>query len=760
MIGQTMAQFRIVDQLGIGGMSSVYKAIDTKLGRPVALKFLPWEMSENTTARARFIQEAQAASALDHPSICTVYQIDETDDGMMYIAMAYYEGETISQLIKRAPVSISRASQIAGEVCEGLYAAHQHGIIHRDIKPANIIITKEGTAKILDFGVAKLIGASRITQEGSVVGTAFYMSPEQTSGLKLDHRSDVWSLGVVLYQMVSGQLPFSGDNPVSVQRAILFEDPPPIDLPGEEGEAMNAILRRALAKEPADRYQDMRQMRDELQSLTLDETQPVAFVDSPPSLDEDEAATEIGPEASIAVLQFSNHSIDPENASFCRGLADSLLHLLSGMEKLRVVSNSREGESPTDPRKAGEELAVRTVLEGSVHRSEKRLRVTARLLEVRDGQVLWSEKYDRTMDDPFDVQDEISQAITTALHQNFFGQQFVVDPVSATQFDAHLLYLKGRFQWSKRTQEGFHRAIEYFEQAITNRSGYARAQTGLADSWTMLGMYGYLQPDKCMPQAQRAIEAAFSSDDSLAEAYASQGTLKALFEWDFENAERDYDRAIHLDPTYANSYQWKAMHCLASRWDDSRRPTMPCGVLGSLIRSRFRPMPVAGLFYYFGRQYGPPPAEVLRKTLEIDNSFEPAHVFLGQVYDRLGRHAEALAELGQAAQLSGGRPDITVALAQAHAQLGHRDLAQCFLDKLLDEAESRYVSPTVVAQVYAALGEIETALTALERGRRLRAVELIWLGVNPIFDPLRDEPRFRNLTGRDRSRPERPTTGD
>ncbi len=758
MIGQTMAQFRIVDQLGVGGMSSVYKAIDTKLGRPVALKFLPWEMSENTTARARFIQEAQAASALDHPSICTVFQIDETDDGMMYIAMAYYEGETISQMIKRSPVSISRASQLSAEICEGLYAAHQHGIIHRDIKPANIIITKEGTAKILDFGVAKLIGASRITQEGSVVGTAFYMSPEQTSGLKLDHRSDVWSLGVVLYQMVSGQLPFSGDNPVSVQRAILFEDPPPIDLPGEEGEAMNAILRRALSKEPADRYQDMRHMREDLLALTMDETQPMDMPDPSMLVDDDEMATEIGPEASIAVLQFSNHSIDPENANFCRGLADSLLHLLSGIDKLRVVNNPRKGEVPTDPRKTAEELAVRTVLEGSVHRSENRLRVTARLLEVRDGQVLWSEKYDRTMDDLFTVQDEIAQSIASALHQNFFGRQFVVDPVSATQFDAHLLYLKGRAQWSRRTQEGFHRAIEYFEQAISNRSGYARAQTGLADSWTMLGMYGYVQPDKCMPQAKRAIEAAFADDDSLAEAFASQGTLKALYEWDFAGAERDYDRAIHLDPSYANSFQWKAMHCLLplGRFEEADKALRRAWELDPLS------LPVnasRGLFYYFGRQYGRA-AEVLRKTLEIDNSFEPGHVFLGQSYDRLGRHAEALAEFGQAAQLSGGRPDITVALAQAHAQLGHLDLAQCFLDKLLDEAESRYVSPTVVAQVYVALGEIETALTALERGRRLRSMELIWLGVNPIFDPLREEPRFRNLLGEIGVDPNVPTTGN
>ena len=745
VIGQTLANYKIIDQLGSGGMSSVYKAIDLRLSRPVALKFLPREMSKNETARKRFEREALAASRLDHPAICTIYDIAETPDGMLYLVMAYYEGETVSQMLRRDTLPLEKATRIAAQLASGLDVAHQAGIIHRDVKPANIIVTKDGQAKLLDFGVAKLAGASRITQEGSVVGTAYYMSPEQTSGLKLDHRSDVWSLGVLLYQMVTSMLPFAGDNPVSVQRAILFEDPTPIDFLEEPvGTALWAILERALAKEPADRYQDMRGLREDLDQLIAG-FEPVSAVAAQVEDEKGEAEPELPSEASIVVLPFVDQS-EGGAVAFCRGLADELIVRLTQMKRLQVAMHVANGSTPKldDVRRIGEELEVDAVLEGRVARSGDRLRITARLLQVADGRYLWSERYDREGRDLFEVQDEIAQGIAAEVHRQLVGRPHSSHSgLIGESFEAYLLYLKGRYQWQKRTYEGLRKGIEYFEHSIHKEPQYARAYAGLADSYVMLAMYGYQPPMDVIPRAKAAAEQALRIDDTLAEVYASRGCMRSVYDWDFECARRDFERAEKLDPSYAVTYQWRAMNYLLplGRFDEADRQLRRAWELDplSLTIATSR-----GLFYYYRRQYQRS-IEEFHKVLELDEGFEPAHVFLGQVYDKQGRYAEALAELGQAVQLSGGRPDITVALGHAHAQLGHRELARCFLDKLLDESEARYVSPSVLAQVYTALDEIEMALTALERGHKVRSADMIWIGVNPVFDPLREEPRFQTL---------------
>lgn len=744
MIGQTLAHYKIIDQLGSGGMSSVFKAIDLRLNRPVALKFLPREMSKNETARKRFEREALAASRLDHPAICAIYDIAETPDGMMYLAMAFYEGETISQTLRRDTIALERAVSVTALLASGLGVAHQAGIIHRDIKPANIIVTKDGQAKLLDFGVAKLAGASRITQEGSVVGTAYYMSPEQTSGLKLDHRSDIWSLGVLLYQMVTGRLPFAGDNPVSVQRAILFEDPTPIDFLEESvGAALWSILERALAKEPADRYQDMRELRQDLDDLWA------TIAPSTAAAAEEEAEADLEPEppseASVVVLPFLDQGEDG-SVSFCQGLADELIVRLTRMKRLQVAMHVANGtaENLEDLRKIGESHGVDAVLEGRVARSGDRLRVTARVLQVADGRYLWSERYDREGLDLFAVQDEIAQSIAAEVHRQLVGRPHSSHSgLIGESFEAYLLYLKGRYQWQKRTYEGLRKGIEYFEHSIHKEPQYARAYAGLADSYVMLAIYGYQPPLDVIPRAKAAAEQALRIDDTLAEVYASRGCTRAVYDWDFHRAHGDFERAEKLDPSYAVTYQWRAMNYLLplGRFEEADKQLRRAWELDplSLTIATSR-----GLFYYYRRQYQRS-IEEFHKVLELDEGFEPAHVFLGQVYDKQGRYAEALAEFGQAVQLSGGRPDITVALGHAHAQLGHRELARCFLDKLLDESEARYVSPSVLAQVYTALEEFEMALTALERGHKVRSADMIWIGVNPVFDPLRDEPRFQAL---------------
>ncbi|MCP4656214.1 MAG: protein kinase [bacterium] len=741
MIGRTIAQYKILEQLGSGGMGSVYKAVDEGLDRPVALKILPRGLDENHRARTRFEQEAQAVSALDHPNICTIYQIGKTSDGLHFIAMAYYEGETVSQMLTRSPLLVGEAAGIAAQVAGGLHAAHQRGIVHRDVKPANIVVTEDGQAKILDFGVAKLTGGADITQEGSIVGTAVYMSPEQTSGAELDHRTDVWSMGVLLYQMVTGKLPFPGDDLITVQRSILLKEPEPVTTIQEpEGSRLKQILARALAKAPEDRYHDMREMQKDLEALALHVTVPTHSTIARQEKEDEK-------EPSTAVLPFVDLSPEKDQEYFCCGIAEELICLLTGVENLRVASRASafHSFSRTDnPRLIGRQLNVDTVLEGSVRTAGNRLRVTARLLEVSDGSYLWSEKYDREISDLFDIQDEIAGMIVDALQPTLMKRSRLLQPRHSTDnIDAYFLYLKGRYQWKKRTIEGLTKGIGYFQQAITEEPGYARAYAGLADSYVMLGIYGFLPPDDVMPRAKAAAEKALEINDSLAEVYTSRACVRSVYDWDFAGAESDFQRAVELDPSYATAYQWKAMNYLIplGRFEEANEQLRQAWELDplSLTINTSR-----GLYYYYCRRYREAVDE-FRRALEIDADFEPAHVFLGQTYDKQGLYEEALAELRQALKLSGGRPDITVALGHAHAQLGHRDLARCFLDQLLHEAETKYVSPSVVAQVHAALGEREEALAALEQARTMRSADLIWLGVNPVFDPLLDEPGFRSL---------------
>jgi len=741
LIGQTIAQYKVLDQLGSGGMGSVYKAVDERLDRLVALKILPRGRDEDNRARTRFEQEAQAISALDHPNICTIYQIGETSDGLHFIAMAYYEGETVSQMLARSPLLVGEAARIAAQVAGGLHAAHQRGIVHRDVKPANIVVTEDGHAKILDFGVAKLTGRAEITQEGSVVGTAVYMSPEQTSGKDLDHRTDIWSVGVLLYQMVTGELPFPGDDLITVQRSILLKEPEPITTVQEpEGTRLNQILRRALAKDPEDRYQSMWEMQRDLEALALHVTAPM----QPTSVPREKEGEK---EPSIAVLPFVDLSPEKDQEYFCCGIAEELICLLTGVEHLRVASRASAFHSfarTDNPRLIGRQLAVDTVIEGSVRKAGNRLRVTARLLEVSDGSYLWSEKYDREVSDLFDIQDEIARMIVDALELTLMKRSRPPQPGHTTDnIEAYFLYLKGRYQWNKRTIEGLKKGIEYFQQAIAEDPNYARAYAGLADSYVMLGIYGFLPPEEVMPRAKAAAEKALEINDSLAEVYTSRACVRSVYDWDFAGAESDFQRAVELDPSYATSYQWKAMNYLIplGRFEEAAEALRQAWELDplSLTINISR-----GLYFYYCRRYQEAVDE-FRRALEIDEDFEPAHVFLGQTYDKQGLYEEALAELRQAVQLSGGRPDITVALGHAHAQLGRRDLARCFLDQLLHEAKTKYVSPSVVAQVHAALGERDEALAALESARVMRSADLIWLGVNPVFDPLLDEPGFRAL---------------
>jgi TolB-like protein/Flp pilus assembly protein TadD len=762
MIGEIVSHYRILGRLGKGGMGVVYKAEDVRLGRTVALKFLPEELVESRIARERFLREARAASGLDHPNICTIFEVDEFEK-RPFIAMAFYEGETLERRIDRGPLPVAEAVEVTIQIAEGLGKAHEQGIVHRDVKPANIMITPEGAIKILDFGVARAIGSSRLTSAGTAIGTVAYMSPEQARSTEVDHRSDIWALGVLLYQMVTGEVPFTGERDIAVIQSILTAEVPPIATDGGgEVTELNRVLQRALHKEPSGRYSSVQEFIGSLGPLVGDptsSTRPLYPV---------RAQSQV----SVAVLPFQDLSPEQDQEYFCFGMAEELTNLLARVRGLRVASRTSAFQfagKAEDARKIGEQLGVEHILEGSVRKAGERVRVSVQLVQTSDGYQVWSDRYDRELQDLFALQDEIAHRIAEALEITLMGHTSggalteERNPLFLSRamgnLEAYNLYLKGRYYWNKRTPEGLQRGAEYFQQVIEKEPGYARAYAGLADSYALLGIYGIEAPREVMPKAEAAAAKALSLDPNLAAVYTSRGCVRAAYGWDFHGAAADFQNAIQLDPLYATTYHWYAMYTLIpwGRFEDAAvqlHRALELDPLSLAINASI------GLHRFFARRY-PDAVEEYRKALEIDPGFAMAHFFLGQVYIEMGRATEAIRELEQAIELAGGSPEMIATLACAHARGGNGEEARKVLEGLQIQGRQRYVSPVVEAQVHVALGNSDAALARLEDAYEARAADLLWIGVRPLFDPLRTQPRFRRLlelTGLDASDPLQETT--
>ncbi len=736
--GTVISHYRIIEKLGEGGMGEVYLAEDTRLNRRVALKFLPAQYASDQDLRARFKREAQAAAALNHPNIITIHEVAEFES-RPYIAMEYVEGKSLKDLIDKKELPVNQILDVGMQICEGLAKAHQTGIIHRDIKPQNILMDQESRVRICDFGLAKLKRDAMLTQIGTTVGTVAYMSPEQAKGDDVDHRTDIWALGVVLYEMFTGEMPFKGEHDQAVIYSILNAEPQPlIGSPLE----LERVMNKTLAKNPEQRYQavtevlaDLRLLREGFES-GVTRTVRVAVEPSP----------------SIAVLPFANLSADKEQEYFCDGMAEEIINALTQVEGLHVVARtsafSFRGKQ-LDIREIGRRLNVGAVLEGSVRRAGARLRISAQLVNVADGYHLWSERYDRDIgelccpEDIFGIQDEISLAIVDKLKVKLLGGEKTKILRRYTQdLDAYNLYMKGRYLWNRRTEESLNKSIEYFSRAVEKDPNYALAHAGLADSYITLVDYSLLSPKELLAKAKEAVRKALDIDATLAEAHNSLAQIM-FREWDWEGAEKEHKRAIELNPNYANAHHWYALLLTyAGRFDEAIAEMKRAWELDplSLIMNRN-----LGLVLYYARRYDQA-VEQLQKTLEMDPGFSLAHASLGGAYLQKAMYREALAELQKESDIRKGSDTVVETWRGiACVKAGKRSEARKILSDLLKRARQAYVSPVVLAGLYFALGENDQGFESLDNAYDERDSRLLEIKVIPEFDCVRSDPRFKKL---------------
>ncbi|HWP83225.1 MAG TPA: protein kinase, partial [Bacteroidota bacterium] len=773
MIGQTISHYHILEKLGEGGMGVVYKAQDMKLDRLVALKFLPPHLAADEKDKQRFIHEAKAASVLDHPNICTIYEIGETPDGQTFIAMACYEGETLHEKIANQPLTIDNAVSYAIQTAEGLQAAHKKGITHRDIKSSNIMVTTDGQVKIMDFGLAKTTTGTMLTKTRATVGTVPYMSPEQARGEKVDHRTDIWSLGVVMYEMLTGRLPFESPYSEAVVYSILNEEPKPFSLVRSDvPRDVENIVKKCLQKNPANRYQNADELIVDLRGAKTESGREVLpqkvlqptrfpwrtwylvggallvvafllFVSLPLSTDRGEVIR------SIAVLPLDNLSRDPEQEYFADGMTEALITELSKISALKVISRTSamqyKGVKKTIPQIA-RELDVEGIIEGSVLREGGRVRITVQLIHGATDKHLWVRNFDRELHSILALHSEVAQAIATEIHVTLTpGERAQTTRGRTVNPEAHDAYVRGRYHWNQRTPDGFQKAAEYFQRALDLDPTYALAYAGVADNYLQQVTWGILSPEDGYPRVKAAATRALEIDSSLAEPHVTLGYVLMDYDWDWEGAERAFRRALELNPNYPTGHHWYAFYLSSVGRHEA--------AISEIQRAReLDPLSViinsnVGRILYYARRYDEAESAV-RKALEMNANFAEAHANLGLIYLATGRAREAAASLARAAELYPARPEYRSALAEAYVLTGQRQQARRLLEQLEKEFRDRYVPAGQIALVYGRLGERDRVSQWLDECLRQRDWWRVRMKIEPRFDFLRDNPRFQDLLRR------------
>ena len=728
-------KYLIGGEIGRGGMGIVLKAEDVRLKRPVALKLLAPELSRSPEARERFVREAQAAAALDHPNICTVYEVEERD-GRTYIAMAFVEGQSLKDKAAAGPLLVSEVLEIALQVAQGLVQAHGKGIVHRDIKPANVMVTPNGQAKIMDFGLARLGEISDLTRTSVVMGTIAYMSPEQAQGLRVDHRTDLWSFGCLLYELFAGRGPFGGGPEQSVLHTIIHDDPPPLaglrpDVPAGVAE----IVGRCLGKNPEDRYPDAASLVDALKSVDLAKT---ASAGSSPARREP---------PSVAVLPFSDLSPGRDQEYFGEGIAEEIIHALARIREFRVVARTSafalKGMN-LDVREIGRRLNVKAVLEGSVRKSGDRLRITAQLIDVRDGYHLWSERFDRQAADVFAIQDEIALAIVNHLEVTLrVGEKTALRKRSTDDPEVYNLYLKGLYFAARTSPEAFEKALVFFRKALDRDPNYAPAYAGIGRVFGSQVNMGLAPATELWPKAKTLLDKALSLDKDLAEAHVLVAVMALYFEWDWAAAEASFRRSLALNPGDAfarGTYAWFLFS--RRRFEEALREVRQAVALDPLI-------PVFQAWAVGIPAAAGMPDEALRefaRAVEIDPGNGLAYFHAGIAHMQKGQFDQAIEALEQAGRL-GISPGWTESnIGVAYQKKGDLNKARKVWGHA---AASVTANPSFVTLAFGAAsqGDFDKAFEFFKQGRETRDVLMPFVNVYiDLYAPeLRRDPRFGRL---------------
>ena len=711
MIGKIFASFEVVEKIGGGGMGVVYKARDFQLGRFVALKFLPAELQTDQVTKARFIQEARAVSTLDHPNICTIYQVGETEDGQMYIAMGYYQGETVDMKIARGPVKIEEAVDIAAQTAAGLAKAHEGGITHRDIKPANILVTTEGVVKVLDFGIAKFGEGAHLTREGTAVGTLPYMSPEKLAGASVDLHTDIWSLGVVLYQMLTGRLPFTGDNPGAVVHAILHGEPqPPGVVRSGVPPDLEEILRRMLAKDRNQRFHHCAQVAVVLKGLGAGRASSSASWETTtlPS-----GAWAPSPEPAIAVLPFVNLSGDQEQEYFSDGITEDIIAQVSKLPGVRVIARTsvmRYKNSPKGLSEIAGELQVSHLVEGSVRRAGNRVRISSGLVEAATNRQLWAENYDRDLTDIFSIQTDVSRRIAAALSTTLSPTQRLRLATEPRNIEAYQIFLRARYFLNKVSPDGIVKAIQLFQEALDVDPADSRCYAGISTCYATSGHFDFMPPQEAFPKAKAAAQRALELNSNLPEAHTSMALVQMFHDWEWRAAEASFRRAIALNPNWAEAHTYHSWyHSVLRNYDlavaEARR-ALELDPVSSFVSTN-----LGWVFTMAGRF--DEAIEQLDKTLELDPNYLPAWTLLGQAHLGKGNHQQAFGYLDKWAWRKSF-------IALGYAWAGETERARQVLAEMLSTGPKGQWRPSEIALVYLCLGDRDEAARWLERAFRER----------------------------------------